>query len=124
MGMLGDAATADVEVAVHKPPPGGQYEVLFPIFMPEAGTFDWMDWVHAENPSKYIEVSDRAISEWAMKSGIWKAAKLPSGKASNDKPDMSFGIASIDDGSVKDQLMSSAAVQQRNYAVMEIKGNL
>merc|ERR1712083_589777 len=37
---------------------------------------------------------------------------------------MGFGISMMDDGSVRRVLQTVAAIQQRNYVVMEIKANL
>jgi len=117
--MLGDAAQADV-MYVDKAKPKGPCVVLFPVCIPDEGTFDWLDMFLEQNPS-YTELSDRKIGEWVEKSGIWRQR---SGKTSNDKPEMNFGISQIDDFTVKRMLKNIAAAQKRNFVVMEVKGNL
>merc|ERR1712113_1295141 len=68
--------------------------------------------------------SDRMIIDWAEKSGIWRNRNHAL-KTSNDKPEMNFGIRELDDGiSVRRILHAIASVQQRNFVIMEIKGNL
>merc|ERR1712048_983982 len=67
---VGDAAKADV--LVNKPEPvkkDQKYEVVFPVGLPDEGTYDWVDRFLAQNRS-YNEISDRAIVQWATKSGI------------------------------------------------------
>lgn len=101
---------------------GGKYEVLFPVGIPDEGTFDWLDEFLEKNPH-WTELSDRAISKWAQRSGLVKPKQV-SWKHSNDKPDMNFGIPMLDDMSVRRVLASVVATQPRNYIVMEVKGNL
>jgi len=96
---------------------------LFPVFLPDEGTFDWVDWYLSENPATFTELSDRAISEWALMSGVQRQ-KTQSWKTTNDKPDTSFGIKGLDDCSVKESLAALASTQRRSYIVMEVKGNL
>merc|ERR1712084_40293 len=82
--MLQDAATVDIEImAPPKTNPDGKYEVLFPVGLPDEGTFDWLDSFLQEHP-EYVELSDRRIVEWAEKSGLqrWPSAAW---KNSNDK---------------------------------------
>merc|ERR1712228_825970 len=101
---------------------GGMYDVLFPVCIPDEGTFDWLDFFLEKHPD-YVELSDRMILDWADKSGIWRT-KGYSWRACNDKPGGQFGVPSLDDNSIKNMLYSIAPVQQRNYVVMEIRGNL
>merc|ERR1712187_401573 len=75
-----------------------------------------------KNP-QYLELSDRALLDWAEKSGVVR----PKGygvRTSNDKPGMDFQIPMLDDLSVQKILRVMAPVQQRHYIVMEVKANL
>merc|ERR1711879_1123015 len=88
---LQEASQAHVEVA--KKASADKCEVLFPIGLPDEGTFDWLDQFLEKNP-QYTELSDRKIIEWANKSGV--ARPVPtSSKNSRDKPDINFGIPNI-----------------------------
>eukprot|EP00932_Pfiesteria_piscicida_P009490 SRR837773.20227.p1 GENE.SRR837773.20227~~SRR837773.20227.p1 ORF type:complete len:586 (-),score=353.16 SRR837773.20227:289-1992(-) len=118
--MVGDAAAADVQVKKAAAPAGGKYEVVFPVGLPSAGYFDWVDDFLDKNPD-YVELSDRKIVEWAVKSGMYR----PKGPGhSNDKPDMKFGIPAMDDNSVARLLKHIAPVAKRNFVVPELKANL
>merc|ERR1719410_1408453 len=122
--MIQDAAAKDVQVVAPPAPKDkdGKYEVLFPVCLPDEGTFDWLDMFLEKNP-EYCELSDRKILEWAEKSGIWRN-KGYSWKASNDKPDMNFGIAQMDDFSIRQILHTVAQAHHRNFVYMEVKSNL
>jgi len=117
-----DAAREDVVPHSYPAPKDGKHEVVFPVMLPEEGTFDWLDWFVRTNP-RYTELSERAIVEWAMRSGLWRP-KTTSFKTSLDRPDMNFGIPHLDDGSVKQILHMAATVQQRDFVVMEVRSNL
>jgi len=119
--MVGDAAAKDVQVSAAATQ-DGQHEVLFPVCLPDEGTFDWLDMFLVKNP-QYTELSDRAILSWAEKSGLWRP-KGYAQKSSQDKPEMGFGISVMDDGSVRRVLQAVAPIQARNYVVMEVKSNL
>ena len=93
-----------------------EYEVLFPICLPDQGGFDWLDSFKKKNP-KYTEISDRMLLDWAEKSGIY----APKGVGSNDKPDLRFGIPEMDDMSIRRMIHSIAPLQKRNYIVMEAR---
>merc|ERR1712217_548230 len=43
---------------------------------------------------------------------------------SRDKPEMAFGIQTVDDMSIRRTLQAVAPIQQRNYIVMELSSNL
>jgi len=121
---LQEAATKDVDVRSVPKPKDGKYEVLFPICVPDQGSFDWLDDFLKNNP-QYTELSERAIIDWALKSGLWKPKANQGAKnSSNDRPDMAFGIPCMDDGSIRRTLYSMAPVMGRNYIIMEVKGNL
>jgi len=116
------AAAADCEVATQTKPKGGAYDVLLPVGLPDEGTFDWLDHFLETHP-EYVELSDRMILDWADKSGIWRTRGYGP-RQCNDKPGWQFGVPSLDDSSIKTMLYSIASLQQRNYVVMEVRGNL
>jgi len=116
-----EAAKVDA-VVVSSTPKDGVFEALFPVGLPDEGTFDWLDMFLEKNP-QYTEISDRMIVKWAEQSGLWRP-KTSSWKNSNDKPDMNFGIPLMDDFSVRRVLSSIVAAQPRHYIVMEVKSNL
>merc|ERR1712113_700356 len=74
--------------------------------------------------NNYTEISDRAILNWAEKSGLQRPKTYGAAKSSNDKPEMNFGMNMMDDGSIRRVIHSVAKVQPRNYVVMELKANL
>jgi len=110
------------DVDVKPAPKDGPNQVLFPVGLPDTGVFDWADNFLAKNPN-YTELSDRKILEWASKSGLWRQ-KGYSWRASNDKPEMGFGIPYMDDASVSRLLNAIAPTLKRNYVVLELKSNL
>jgi len=118
--MLSDASEKDVQVT--PAPKEGKCEVMFPVGMPDTGLFDWVDGFLAKNPT-YTELSDRKILEWAAKSGLWRQ-KGYSWKATNDDPEMGFGIPMMDDNSVSRLLTAIAPTLKRNFVVMQLKSNL
>eukprot|EP00927_Polykrikos_kofoidii_P067127 TRINITY_DN6263_c4_g1_i1.p1 TRINITY_DN6263_c4_g1~~TRINITY_DN6263_c4_g1_i1.p1 ORF type:complete len:953 (+),score=221.58 TRINITY_DN6263_c4_g1_i1:66-2861(+) len=117
--MLQDAAEADVVVTTATRPKDGKYEVLFPVCLPDEGTFDWLDHF-LEQHREYTELSDRAIVAWAEKSGL--VSKSPS--QSNDKPEFKYGLPFMDDFSVRRVLQTVAPLHKRNYIVMEVRASL
>merc|ERR1719203_1827466 len=122
--MVKDATATDVKVEKASEPEGGKYEVVFPVSMPDEGTFDWLDmFLEKEKAKNFIELSDRKILDWAQKSGIWKA-KGYANPGCNDKPDMNFQIRELDDCSMRKAIFTVAPLQKRNYVVMEVKSNL
>eukprot|EP00928_Gymnodinium_smaydae_P057975 TRINITY_DN411_c0_g1_i1.p1 TRINITY_DN411_c0_g1~~TRINITY_DN411_c0_g1_i1.p1 ORF type:complete len:904 (+),score=304.94 TRINITY_DN411_c0_g1_i1:67-2712(+) len=119
---IGGADKADV-VAAQAPavPKDGKYEVVYPMGLPAEGAFDWLDMFLQKNPH-YTEISDRSIIAWALQSGHYR--KGGSGKGSIDRPEFNFGIKELEDGSARRALMKIAPVQQRNFVIMELKGNM
>eukprot|EP00440_Ansanella_granifera_P038802 gb/GFBE01042104.1/.p1 GENE.gb/GFBE01042104.1/~~gb/GFBE01042104.1/.p1 ORF type:complete len:1026 (+),score=358.55 gb/GFBE01042104.1/:1-3078(+) len=120
--MVQEAAIEDVEVVNYQPHADGKYELIFPVCLPEEGTFDWLDWFLERNPN-YVELSERMIIEWAVRSGI-NRPRVNALKASNDRPDMNFGMPHLDDGITKQILVAAAATQERDMVFMEVRGNL
>mmetsp|Transcript_8629 Transcript_8629/g.19179 ORF Transcript_8629/g.19179 Transcript_8629/m.19179 type:complete len:788 (+) Transcript_8629:62-2425(+) len=116
---VAEAAKADVTKLAE---PKGQGEAIFPVCLPDEGTFDWLDMFLEQNPS-YAELSDRAILQWAERSGITKATGY-NVRSSNDKPEMGFGVMHLDDYSIRRALQSVVPLQGRNVVVMEVKSNL
>mmetsp|Transcript_29746 Transcript_29746/g.85358 ORF Transcript_29746/g.85358 Transcript_29746/m.85358 type:complete len:889 (-) Transcript_29746:58-2724(-) len=117
---LQDAAQEDVEVVAPVAPEGGRFEVVFPVGLPEEGPLDWVDDFLEKNPN-YVELSNRAILDWASRSGLTRKTVT---KGCNDRPEMGFGIPQLDDLSVAKVLASVAPEVGRNYVVVEVKGNL
>merc|ERR1719210_1166803 len=120
--MIQGAAQADVVVAPSMEPKDRKYEVMLPVAFPDEGTFDWLDTYLEKNP-QYVEISDRKILEWAEKSGLWKP-KGGGWKSSNDKPEFNFGLAGMDDYSVRRVINAVAPIVPRHYIIMEVKSNL
>jgi len=131
--MVQDAGEEDAVVAAEKDQArDGRNEVIFPVCLPDEGTFDWLD-MFLEEHKQFTELSDRAILSWAEASGLKRvksssssgaATELVGQRNSNDKPEMGFGISMMDDGSVRRVLHSVAPFQKRDYVVMEVKSNL
>eukprot|EP00929_Paragymnodinium_shiwhaense_P000312 TRINITY_DN100555_c0_g1_i1.p1 TRINITY_DN100555_c0_g1~~TRINITY_DN100555_c0_g1_i1.p1 ORF type:complete len:830 (+),score=287.97 TRINITY_DN100555_c0_g1_i1:83-2491(+) len=120
--MFGGAAQKDATVTKPAVPKDGKYEVLFPVGLPDEATFDWLDGFLEKHP-EYTELSDRKIIDWAVKSGLPKN-RSQGRKTSNDKPDFNFGIALLEDFSVRRLLNAVTPFMARNYVVMEVKQNL
>eukprot|EP00927_Polykrikos_kofoidii_P065899 TRINITY_DN615_c0_g3_i1.p1 TRINITY_DN615_c0_g3~~TRINITY_DN615_c0_g3_i1.p1 ORF type:complete len:1029 (-),score=234.97 TRINITY_DN615_c0_g3_i1:166-3252(-) len=118
---LQEAALSDVAVRQDPKPRDGKYEVLVPVFLPDEGTFDWLDMFLEKHPD-YVELSHRMLLDWAEKSGIQRPRMCA---GSGDRPDMLFGIPQIDeDVNLRRILSAVAPVQQRNMVVMEVNDNL
>jgi hypothetical protein len=120
--MWQDAADQDATIRTQTVPKDGKYEVLFPVCLPDEGTFDWLDMFLETHPD-YVELSDRMILDWAEKSGIYRP-KGYAWKTSTDKPDMGFGIMQMDDLSIRRVLNTAICTQKRNIVYMEVKSNL
>lgn len=119
--MLADASFEDVEVA-QLPCSDGNYEVLFPVGLPDEGTFDWLDAYLKEHPD-CIELSDQAILDWAQKSALIRQ-KGYAWRECNDRPGMGFGIREMDTLSARHLIQSTAPLLKRNCIVMEVRNNL
>jgi len=89
------ASKGDIEIKATKLAQGEKCQVLFPIGIPDEGTFDWLDMFMTKNPN-FVELSDRKIVEWCIKSGL-RNPKSNAWKNSNDKPDVNFGIPALDE---------------------------
>merc|ERR1711881_788385 len=120
--MLQDAAAKDVVISKDDTPKDGKCTAIFPCCLPEEGTFQWLDGWLKENPG-YAELSDRAILDWAQRSGIARL-KPYSSMICRDKPEMGFGLPLMDDKSVQKMIAATASLQRRNFVVMEIHANL
>jgi len=117
--MVGGAAEKDAKVAAAPP---AKSTVVFPVALPDEGTFGWLDGFLEKNPS-YTELSDRKVQEWAVKSGVWKSNKK-GWHSSNDKPTFDFQLPALDDRSACRVLGSIAPCVPRDYVLMEVKQNL
>lgn len=120
--MLQNAACDDTELAAAMVGKDGKFEVVFPIGLPDEGTFQWLDGFLEKNP-KYTELSDRKLIDWVVKSGYSKPA-VSQWKNSNDKPDATFGSPALDELSARKVIQTVAPLAPRNYVMMEVKGNL
>jgi len=120
--MIQDAALEDIHARARSPPKDGKYEIIFPVGLPDEGTFDALD-LFLENHPGYTELSNRAMLDWCLKSGL-VCQKAQTWKNSVDRPDAQFGISSLDDGSAKRLLDTLSTSQERNLVVMEAKSIL
>merc|ERR1711920_490051 len=102
--MINDAAAKDASVVAEAKPKDGKYEVVFPVGLPDEGTFQWLDMFHEKNPG-YTEISSRALLAWAEKSGL---TRKPGHQQSscNDKPKMNLSIKALDDGLIQNFIYS------------------
>lgn len=117
---LNDVAEADGAVVRHP----SETQVLFPVCLPDEGTFDWLDLFLKKNPH-FTELSDRKLADWATKSGLFRSRGQSSTSSfSNDRPDMNFGVPQLEDGTTKQVLITAASQQQRSLVVMDVQGNL
>jgi len=123
--MVQEAAKSDAEMAVSVAPKNGKHEVLYPVCLPDQGTFDWLDHFLEKNPD-YTELSDRKILEWAEASGIFRSRPYSQATPgfSKDRPDLSLGQPMLDEFSIRSIMRAIAPTLQRNLVVMEVKGNL
>eukprot|EP00913_Durusdinium_trenchii_P030120 g28222.t1 len=103
----------DLEVAKAKVASDGKFEVLFPILLPDEGTFDAVDLFLQQHP-EYTELSDRMILEWCEKSGIqrsrgyqWRPLAL---------------VTELDNFSIRRALRSIAPAQKRIGVVNSAAG--
>merc|ERR1712060_268426 len=119
---MGNAAKADVvEFAPLKSQKDGRHEVLFPIGLPDEGTFEYLDAFLKENPG-YTELSSRALVDWGLGSGLWR--KTGKSRKLNDDPGMEFGIRDLDGTTLPQMVQAITGVQKRNYVSMQVKKNL
>lgn len=120
--MLGAASTQDVEVAAPSQPKDGKFEVVFPILLPDEGSFDWVDLFLQQHP-EFTELSDRMVLEWCEKSGIPRNHGY-AWRTSNDKPDMQMNVPELDSLCIQHVLRSIASAHRRNFLLVELKSNL
>merc|ERR1740117_1088364 len=59
-----EVSAKDGSLKKYAAPEGGKYSVLFPVSLPDEGSFDWLDSFLEQNPD-YTEISDRAFADWA-----------------------------------------------------------
>jgi hypothetical protein len=67
--VLQEAAAKEVSITKYDAPADGKYKVLFPVGLPDEGTFDWLDMFLKQN-LEYTEISDRMIVEWVTRSMV------------------------------------------------------
>ncbi|CAE7558921.1 Hnrnpu [Symbiodinium sp. CCMP2456] len=121
---LKDASQKDVSIKASTKPSDGQCEVIFPVAVPDEGGFDWLDQFMESHPG-YTELSDRAMLTWCELSGLSRPkGYTAAARASNDKPEMGFGVSALDDGSMRRTLQALVSIQPRNFIVVEMKSAL
>lgn len=121
---LKDASQKDVSIKATTKPSDGQCEVIFPVAVPDEGGFDWLDQFMESHPG-YTELSDRAMLTWCELSGLSRPkGYAAAARASNDKPEMGFGVSALDDGSMRRTLQALVSIQPRNFIVVEMKSAL
>lgn len=118
--LLGGASEEDVEV-VRLSGSDVQHEVLFPVCLPGHGGFDWAEEYLEKHPT-CTELSDRSFLVWARSCGYPRSKGVPLG--SRDKPTLSFGVPSLEDGRAGQHLREITAWQRRSFVVMELRSNL
>jgi len=116
-----EAAEDDVDVLQEA---NAEKEVIFPVALPDEGTFDWLDTFLKDHPG-YVEVSDRAVLEWARISNLRRSRGYEAQtRVSNDRPGMDFNIRDMDDFSCRRMIQSLSTGLKRNFVVMEVRNNL
>jgi len=118
---LQEAAEEDVEL-LQADEENMEKEVIFPVGLPDEGTFDWLDTYLKEHPG-FCEISDRAVLDWARVSGVQRTRRDRQ-RTSNDRPGMDFGIRDFDDLRCRRLIESLSATLCRSFVVMEVKNNL
>ena len=88
--MVADAAQDDLEIPPAKATKDGKCDVMFPVFFPDEGSFEWLDGFLQENPD-YVELSGRKIQDWAAQSGMKKPKSAQLIKTSNDNQSSTLG---------------------------------
>jgi len=121
--MLHDVARADATMSPSDASQDSPHEVLFPVFIPDEGTFGWLDTFLKDNP-QYTEISARSFLKWTERSGLTRPRSSFATQVSNDKPAMGFGIHALDDGLVMRSIQKVAALHGKDYVVMEVEANL
>mmetsp|Transcript_84158 Transcript_84158/g.176091 ORF Transcript_84158/g.176091 Transcript_84158/m.176091 type:complete len:695 (-) Transcript_84158:1704-3788(-) len=112
--MIQGCSKSHVEIAAEIEQGEEKGEVLFPVSLPDEGSFDWLDLYKEEHPG-YFEISDRVLTDWAQKSGLFGRQ----GKASNDR----YGhLQEMDD--LRKSVYQAAQMQKRDYIIMEVRNNL
>mmetsp|Transcript_47979 Transcript_47979/g.133820 ORF Transcript_47979/g.133820 Transcript_47979/m.133820 type:complete len:898 (-) Transcript_47979:97-2790(-) len=108
--MIQDAAVEDCTITAAPEHKDGRCDVVFPVGLPDQGTFDWIDHFLAKSPA-YTEISSRAFTQWAVKSGM----RPPAGKT-----DKSF----VDELGMLRVIGAVLPTLQRNFVVADVKANL
>jgi len=109
--------SAAQEDCVQEPSVANGREVIVPIGLPNEGTPEWLDSFLEKNRS-HVEISDRKLVEWALKSGLSQRRG-----GGDDRKESGLGIRELDDHSVQWMINSIAPLLSRNFVVME-SGNL
>jgi hypothetical protein len=119
--MFADMAIDDSEANSSCRPADGRYSVVVPVGLPEQGVFDFADWLVER--LGYTELSDRAILNWARRSGVKETAQRQYG-SSKDRPAFRFGLPTLDGRQTRPCLLSLARLAKRNFVVVEARANL
>mmetsp|Transcript_2096 Transcript_2096/g.4308 ORF Transcript_2096/g.4308 Transcript_2096/m.4308 type:complete len:534 (+) Transcript_2096:892-2493(+) len=76
-----------------------------------------------KNPG-YFELSERQTVDWAQRSGIWVPKGTAMRSGSHDKPELTYGLPGLDDGSVRKTTAIVTPAVKRNYLLLGLKTNL
>ncbi|MCS5643246.1 MAG: hypothetical protein NZ807_08315 [Dehalococcoidia bacterium] len=120
--MIQNAASKDVVIARDVRPSDGKHKILSPVCWPSEGTSEWLDIFLTKSP-EYTELSDRMLLDWIERSGI---LTRKDNRGAFETINYYFGAHKLNnlDAGLRRILTQIAPLQQRNYIVMDFKGNL
>jgi len=99
-------------------------EALFPVGVPDEGTFDWLDeFLQKKENRRYVEISYRQLLRLAKASGVERSHGYD-WRCTRNWPDMSCGIPLLDELSLDKFLAMVAPTLSQDVIVMDVIGNL
>eukprot|EP00916_Digyalum_oweni_P026950 GHVL01044239.1.p1 GENE.GHVL01044239.1~~GHVL01044239.1.p1 ORF type:complete len:871 (+),score=156.93 GHVL01044239.1:105-2717(+) len=102
-------------------------EVVWPIGLPDEGTFDWVDEFAKETCNRYMELSDRKMLEWIEQSGnvARRSSSVKTEHQCIDRPEFCFSTPGLfDSAAIRKITRDLSTLRRRNYLWMDVKGNL